>query len=93
MISNPTFGTSEITPERRLKIEKALRRAARGIAFRFYLSYLRFQIVHFVLKYRKLALEKACDVVRFRLQFLYWRHCSPPAVWCRRVYRRLVGES
>lgn len=60
---NPTAGALEISPERRLKIEKALRRAARQIALRLYcrLPYLYF------LQFR---LEILCAFLRMKRKTL-----------------------
>lgn len=54
---NPALRTLVITPDLDLKIRKALKRAARRLAFRALLRYLRFQIEYLALKSRLAVLR------------------------------------
>jgi hypothetical protein len=54
---DPATGTRVISPERDRQIQKALRRAARHIAFRLFLRYPRLQFEYLALKLRYAVLR------------------------------------
>ena len=65
-IYDPATGTMiYIAPEYRIKIEKTLRSASRRFKRRLFLSYLRLQVIDFLLKGKYLALRLIYNIFRF----------------------------
>lgn len=62
---DPASGALYITPERDLEIRKAVRRAARKIAFRLYLLSLRLHFRYLTLKARCACLKILRDFCRY----------------------------
>ena len=64
-LSNPTPGAKEISPERRVEIQAALKRQARRIGYRFLLLHLKTQCVlallcvHFAMLMARAKLERS----------------------------------
>ena len=71
---DPTTGALIITPDRDLKIRKALRREARRIAFGLRLRKPLFEIKYFVLKARYAFLKLRRNVARDAAKLISRRH-------------------
>ena len=75
---NPATGTKVITPELDGKIRKALRSAARRIAFHLYLRYVFLSLCKLAVEIKQVRLHASRYFVRCLQNLVADGHCSDP---------------